>query len=366
VITNESISFLPLPISNYNQKTVLYVKANGEHRLVSIQIDASIHRIGNLIDCFLRQHESTWTRERIRAFEVVSNQNKNQYENYDSFSRIRDGELAFLECPEKASSQKYIFCKFVDHSTNQPFRPPIILVCSSQECHYIHLSDQIDQLLGHLCSMTNAPPSACQLYWMDRHGNRYKLNGNDELPNLSGIIIEMDAEWIDIYRVSNNINYSSDNSALASLLSDFFREESLDGDYHCLKCQKSTKARKKSNLCLPLPHVLIIQLKRFTYDIYSNNKIDAYISFPLYGLDLNEYLVKDKSHENANNSSTKYDLVAVSNHMGDLISGHYTTYAKNIQDGNWYLFDDKIVRKLNSDNDILTKNAYILVYVRTT
>jgi ubiquitin C-terminal hydrolase len=52
--------------------------------------------------------------------------------------------------------------------------------------------------------------------------------------------------------------------------------------------------------------------------------------------------------------------------MGDLISGHYTTYAKNIQDGNWYLFDDKIVRKLNSDNDILTKNAYILVYVRTT
>ena len=365
-ITNESISFLPLPISNYNQKTVLHVKPDGEHRLVSIQIDASIYSVGDLIDCFLRQQELTLTRERILAVELVDNLVKVEYEYWQSLSRIRGEELVFLECPEKSAGQKYILCEFVDHSTGKPFRSPIILVCSSRECHYMLLSDQIDQLLGHLCSMTNAPPSACQLYWINRNGKRYELNRNDDLPHLSSITIEMATKWIDIYTMHNNINYSSDNSGLTSLLFDFFHEEPLDGDYHCSKCSKSTKARQKSNLCQPLPQVLIIQLKRFTYDIYSNNKIDAYISFPLYGLDLNEYLVKDSSTQHASNSSTKYDLVAVSNHTGNLASGHYITYAKNIQDGHWYLFDDRLVRKLNSDNDVVTKNAYILVYVRTT
>jgi ubiquitin C-terminal hydrolase len=97
--------------------------------------------------------------------------------------------------------------------------------------------------------------------------------------------------------------------------------------------------------------------------MHSNCKIDTYISFPLYDLDLNDYIVKD-NNDKQNKSSTKYDLVAVSNHTGSLSCGHYTTYAKNSQDGNWYLFDDDYVRKLDGDNNIVTKNAYILIYVQ--
>ncbi|CAF0751906.1 unnamed protein product [Adineta steineri] len=365
-ITNESISFIPLPISNYNQKTILYVKVDGEYRRVSILINTSVINISNLIDCFLIQHEPTLIAEEILPIKLVNNNFKESYNIRKSLNEIREEEFAFLQCPKKTLNEKYILCEFFDFSINGSFRPPTVLVCPTENCSYIHLSDQIDQILGHLCSVTNAPISACQLYWIDSYDKRYKLKTNEKLPYLTRITIEMSAEWIDIYKVYNNINYSRDNSALTSLLAAFFHEEPLDDDYHCLICSKLTKARQKSSLCLPLPQILIIQLKRFTYDIHSNDKIDTHISFPLYELDLKEYLVKNTNNQHENDLSTKYNLVSVSNHTGSLISGHYTTYAKNVQDGNWYQFDDKVVKKLNNDNDIVTKNAYLLVYVRTT
>ncbi|CAF4507662.1 unnamed protein product, partial [Rotaria magnacalcarata] len=77
-------------------------------------------------------------------------------------------------------------------------------------------------------------------------------------------------------------------------------------------------------------------------------------------------IVKDNTDIPEKNLQTKYDLVAVSNHTGGLTSGHYTAYSKNLQDGNWYSFDDDVVRQLNSDNNVVTKNAYILVYVQRT
>jgi ubiquitin C-terminal hydrolase len=191
-----------------------------------------------------------------------------------------------------------------------------------------------------------------------------EVNKEKELSFISEIDIEMDTKWINIYKEHCATDNSTENSSLISLLTDFFREELLDGDYHCSTCQKPTKAQQKSDLCLPLPNVLIIQLKRFTYDMYSNDKIDTYIPFPLEELDLDKYITRDHSDINQKISPTKYDLVAVSNHTGNLISGHYTTYAKKIENGNWYLFDDKSVRELESSNHVVTKNAYILVYVR--
>jgi ubiquitin C-terminal hydrolase len=362
--TNESISFLPLPISNHNQKNILYIKADGEQRLISIKVNSSVITIDDLIDCFVKQYEPTSTGERIEAIRIVNNRIEEFYKTTRSLNSIRDEELGFLECPKKLNHQLHIWCHFVDHSTGERFRPSCLLVCPNRDCYYTHLSDQIDQLLGHLCSMTGAPASDCYLYWKDQYGKRSELSvvasTDENLSYLGSITIEMATQWVDIYKAHYDTNRSIDNSGLHSLLADFFREEQLHGDYHCLKCPTLTKARQKSDLCFPLPRVLIIQLKRFTYDTYSNDKIDTYISFPLNGLDLNEYIIKD----DGNKSSTKYDLVAVSNHTGSLTSGHYTTYAKNVQDGKWYLFDDKLVRKLDSNTDVVTKNAYILIYVQ--
>ncbi|CAF2362664.1 unnamed protein product [Rotaria sp. Silwood2] len=369
-ITKEPFTFLPLPIMNHNQKSVLYIKADGEQRRVSIEVNSSVISVNDLIDCFIKQHEPSLTSERIRAIQLVNNTVKYLYETWESLHNIREEELTFVERPEKTIHQKYIWCAFVDHSTDKVFRPPTLIICPNQNCSSLHLLDQIDQLLGYLCSTTNAPASAFHLYWENQKGKRYKLNlevdTDEDLQYITNIQITLATKWVDIYKKHYNINHSADNSMLVSLLADFFREDYLDGDYHCLKCSKSTIAQHKSYLCLPLPHVLIIQLKRFTYGINSNKKIDTFISFPLYELDLNEYTVNDNNNQLKNNSSTKYDLIAVSNHTGSLLSGHYTTYAKNIKDESWYLFDDRYVTELDSDKDIVTKNAYILVYVQKT
>ncbi|CAF4858837.1 unnamed protein product [Rotaria sp. Silwood1] len=369
-ITNEPFTFLPLSIMNYNQMYVLYAKVDGEQRLVSIQVDSSVITFRDLIDCFIKQYEPKLTSERIRAVRLVNNIIDQLYEPWNSIHDVNEEELAFLERPEKTTHEKYMRCEFIDSTTGEAFRPPTVLFCPDQKCSYLHLSDQIDQLLGHLCSMTHAPVSACQIYWIDRKKRRYKLNietdTDEELPCILTINIAMASKWVDIYKTQYNTKDSTNNSILNRLLADFFREDYLDGDYHCLKCSKSSIAQRKSELCLPLPHVLVIQLKRFAYDNYSNKKINTYISFPLHELDLNEYIVKDGNNDAEKISSTNYDLVAVSNHTGSLMSGHYTTFAKNFRDENWYLFDDQFVRKIDSDKNIVTKNAYILVYVQRT
>lgn len=367
-ITNESISFLPLPISNNNQKTILYVKANGEQCLLSIQIKSHVRDIMDLIDCIIDQYDQTLARQRITAFRLINNIVKEQYDTWKSLIDIPENELAFFECPTKPADQDHIWCNFYDRSTNKSFRPPTILVGSTYDCRYEQLSDQIDQLLGHLCSMTGASVSACSLYWRDRFDNEFELQEPHDiyqrLRYIKTFIIKMDTEGADTYKVNCNTNRSADNSGLQTLLTDFFREEPLIGDYHCLQCPKLTKARQKPELCLPLPPVLIIQLKRFSYDNYSSDKIDTFISFPIDELDLKEYITKDNNNQSENNSSTKYELVAVSNHTGSLISGHYVTCAKNNQNQKWYKFDDGFVRELYNENDFVTKNAYILIYVQ--
>ncbi len=103
----------------------------------------------------------------------------------------------------------------------------------------------------------------------------------------------------------------------------------MNGDYYCSKYLGLKETRQKADLALPLPPVLIIQLKRFTYDTYSDAKIDTYIDFLLTDLNLSKY-VSHNADKNTNVSAL-YNLMAVSNHTGTLISGHYTTYARMME-----------------------------------
>ncbi|TPX51593.1 hypothetical protein SeLEV6574_g00210 [Synchytrium endobioticum] len=58
-----------------------------------------------------------------------------------------------------------------------------------------------------------------------------------------------------------------------------------------------------------------------------------------------------------------YDLIGVSNHYGGMGGGHYTAYAKNPIDGQWYHFDDSSVSKTSEDN-VVTTAAYLVFYQR--
>jgi len=60
--------------------------------------------------------------------------------------------------------------------------------------------------------------------------------------------------------------------------------------------------------------------------------------------------------------SPYYDLFAISNHYGSLNGGHYTAYAKNIDD-KWYEFDDSCV-STHSPTQLVTGASYLLFYRR--
>ena len=59
-------------------------------------------------------------------------------------------------------------------------------------------------------------------------------------------------------------------------------QEKLGADdaWYCPNCQKHQQATKKFDLW-SLPEVLIIHLKRFSYNRYWRDKIDTVIDFPL-------------------------------------------------------------------------------------
>jgi ubiquitin C-terminal hydrolase len=59
----------------------------------------------------------------------------------------------------------------------------------------------------------------------------------------------------------------------------------------------------------------------------------------------------------------EYHLFAVSNHYGSLGGGHYTAYAKQTDDGKWYLFDDSCVTQVQ-DSDVCSSAGYVLFYWR--
>lgn len=61
---------------------------------------------------------------------------------------------------------------------------------------------------------------------------------------------------------------------------------------------------------------------------------------------------------------TNYDLYGVVNHQGALGGGHYTAYAKNFLDDQWYYYDDERVRVVE-ESRVVSPSAYLLFYLRS-
>merc|ERR1712137_1385260 len=145
---------------------------------------------------------------------------------------------------------------------------------------------------------------------------------------------------------------------LTDCLKLFITEEQLGPEdaWYCNKCKDHVQATKKFDLW-KLPPLLVIHLKRFSYrNRYRRDKLDTLVKFPLEGLDLSEFTLSDAD-------LPCYDLFAVSNHFGALGGGHYTAFAKNPNDEQWYKFDDSHVTPVNEDR-VCTSAAYVLFYRR--
>ena len=156
---------------------------------------------------------------------------------------------------------------------------------------------------------------------------------------------------------ASNDKQKSNNITLLDCFKLFTRREVLSNDdlWRCPRCNGMKRASRKVDLWL-LPKVLIVQLKRFNYTGDGRGKIDLLIDCPLRELDLSEFVLNPDEKPKA-----KYDLIAVSNHMGGLGGGHYTAYAKNSRDQKWHTFDDSYVCDTREDS-VISKGSYILVY----
>jgi len=147
---------------------------------------------------------------------------------------------------------------------------------------------------------------------------------------------------------------------LASCMEAFTKEEVLRKSeaWYCSKCKKHMCATKKFDLWM-VPDVLIIHLKRFSYNSIFRDKISTLVDFPVDGLNMGKWVVNQNEEK-----STIYDLYAVSNHFGGLGGGHYTAFGKNLLDGKWYNLDDSCVSLVSNPNQVKTAAAYVLFYKR--
>ncbi|KAF8273104.1 hypothetical protein EI94DRAFT_1769417 [Lactarius quietus] len=146
--------------------------------------------------------------------------------------------------------------------------------------------------------------------------------------------------------------------SLQDCLDEFTREEELGEDDPCV------------------PDVLVVHLKRFSSSRALRDKIEAFVDFPIEGLDLTEMVQEGKIAKQLQEQGMDidsedldepllYDLYAVDEHRGGLGGGHYRAYAFNDVTRQWYQFDDSFV-SLSRPEAAVNADAYLLFYKRRT
>ena len=152
--------------------------------------------------------------------------------------------------------------------------------------------------------------------------------------------------------------------SLYDCINAFTHREQLDKSesYYCSHCKDHVQAHKECGIYFA-SNILIIHLKRFYFSSSSHrrDKIEAFVEYPIKGLDLTQIVSKPDTSIASSESQLFppiYDLYAVSNHYGGLGGGHYTAYAQ--RGGKWYNFDDSRVTLVDNLNDIVSKAGYVL------
>lgn len=119
----------------------------------------------------------------------------------------------------------------------------------------------------------------------------------------------------------------------------FVREEHTQ--LTCDGCSKRTPYTMRLSLTR-LPHILIIQLKRFTYT-RTGSKINTLVDFPLEDLSVH---------------GSKYRLIGTCNHIEiGMGYGHYQAYV--CRGNRWFCCNDSVVSRCT---DIDKRSAYVLFY----
>ena len=130
-----------------------------------------------------------------------------------------------------------------------------------------------------------------------------------------------------------------DSSCLAACMHKFMAPEMLEDGTGI--CRRFTY----------LPRVLAVHFKRFDG---SGQKIDKFVDYP-FELDLSAYVAGEEVEHH-------YQLFSVCLHRGTADSGHYVTCGE--VKGNWFTCDDSNATPLRDINDVIQRDAYVLLYRR--
>lgn len=169
-------------------------------------------------------------------------------------------------------------------------------------------------------------------------------------------------------------------------LRSYCQEERLSGDevWKCPHCKCEREATKQITITRA-PQVLVVHFKRFEMQKgQSAKKVHTPIDFPLFGLNLDPYMIPRASKEAHDHSRMDdpirdaattppylYDAYAVMRHIGTSGNGgHYISLVRDAARSNtWRKFDDERVtdfdhHKLKPDHRLQNEQAYLVFYGR--
>lgn len=128
----------------------------------------------------------------------------------------------------------------------------------------------------------------------------------------------------------------------------YCKEELLEGDNAWYNEELKIKENILKGLCFwSLPEILIIDLKRFTFN---NKKIHTVISLDVNEIDLSTYVI------GYNKDNCKYQVYAICNHEGSCLGGHYFAYIRTASN-KWFKFNDTEVREI-SEKQLISNKCY--------
>ncbi|MCJ1273315.1 ubiquitin-specific protease doa4 [Puttea exsequens] len=167
-------------------------------------------------------------------------------------------------------------------------------------------------------------------------------------------------------------------------LRSYCQEEKLSGDevWKCPHCKCEREATKQITVTRA-PPILVVHFKRFEMRKGENaRKVHTPIDFPLFGLNLEPYMVDWRKQSQESNkfegpieSATTppfiYDAYAVMRHIGTSGNGgHYISLVRDAARANvWVKYDDDKASefypsKLKSDHRLQNEQAYLVFYGR--
>uniref|UniRef100_A0A6Q2WVX5 Ubiquitin carboxyl-terminal hydrolase 8 n=1 Tax=Esox lucius TaxID=8010 RepID=A0A6Q2WVX5_ESOLU len=149
---------------------------------------------------------------------------------------------------------------------------------------------------------------------------------------------------------------STNKCSLQDCLKLFSKEEKLseNNKVFCRHCKAHRDSTKKLEIW-KVPPIVLVHLKRFSYEGRWKQKLQTTVDVPLENLDLSQYVIGPRT------SLKRYNLFGVSNHYGGLDGGHYTAFCKNAVKQRWYKFDDHEVSEI-STSAVKSSAAYIFFY----